>query len=99
MPIIFYLPLDASASPIQKIGMIKFLHTRIRVSNPQASIAFYQKLGFQLGEQKTSPQGNQLAFLHLPGNDHFLELTYSPGFDVTFPEDLMHTRARRVRHC
>ncbi len=71
--------------------MIKFLHTRIRVSNPQASIAFYQKLGFQLGEQKTSPQGNQLAFMHLPGNDHFLELTYSPDYDVTFPEDLMHT--------
>ena len=71
--------------------MIKFLHTRIRVSDPQASIAFYQKLGFQLGEQKTSPQGNQLAFMHLPGNDHFLELTYSPDYDVTFPEDLMHT--------
>ena len=71
--------------------MIKFLHTRIRVSDPQASIAFYQKLGFELGEQKTSPQGNQLAFLHLSGNDHFLELTYSPDFEVTFPEDLMHT--------
>ncbi|MGB1874856.1 MAG: VOC family protein [Akkermansiaceae bacterium] len=71
--------------------MIKFLHTRIRVSDPQASIAFYQNLGFQLGEQKTSPQGNQLAFMHLPGNDHFLELTYSPDYDVTFPEDLMHT--------
>jgi len=71
--------------------MIKFLHTRIRVSNPEASIAFYQNLGFELGEQKTSPQGNQLAFLHLPGNDHFLELTHSPDFDVTFPEDLMHT--------
>lgn len=71
--------------------MIKFLHTRIRVSDPQASIAFYQNLGFELGEQKTSPQGNQLAFMHLPGNDHFLELTYSPDYDVTFPEDLMHT--------
>lgn len=71
--------------------MIKFLHTRIRVSNPDASIRFYQKLGFELGEQKTSPQGNQLAFLHLPGNDHFLELTHSPDYDVTFPEDLMHT--------
>lgn len=70
---------------------IKFLHTRIRVSNPKASITFYQKLGFELGEQKISPQGNQLAFLHLPGNDHFLELTYSPDFEVTFPEDLMHT--------
>jgi lactoylglutathione lyase len=71
--------------------MIKFLHTRIRVSDPQASITFYQKLGFELGEQKTSPQGNQLAFLHLPGSDHFLELTYSPDFKVEFPEDLMHT--------
>ena len=71
--------------------MIKFLHTRIRVSNPEASIEFYKKLGFTVGEQKTSPQGNQLAFLHLPGNDHFLELTYSPDFDVTFPEDLIHT--------
>ena len=71
--------------------MIKFLHTRIRVSNPENSIAFYQKMGFELGEQKTSPQGNQLAFMHLPGNEHFLELTYSPEYDVTFPEDLMHT--------
>jgi len=71
--------------------MIKFLHTRIRVSSPEASIAFYQKLGFELGEQKKSPQGNELAFLNLPGNDHFLELTYSPDYKVEFPEDLMHT--------
>ena len=71
--------------------MIKFLHTRIRVSNPEASIAFYQKIGFELGEQKTSPQGNQRVFLHLPGNEHFLELTHSPNYNVDFPEDLMHT--------
>ena len=71
--------------------MIKFLHTRIRVSNPEASVDFYEKLGFELGERKTSPQGNKLAFLHLPGNDHFLELTYSPDYEVKFPEDLMHT--------
>lgn len=71
--------------------MLKFLHTRIRVSDPAASIAFYQNVGFQLGEQKTSPQGNQLAFMHIPGAEHFLELTYSPCYDVTFPEDLIHT--------
>ena len=71
--------------------MIKFLHTRIRVSDPQASIDFYSKVGFELGQQKTSPQGNQLAFMHLPDSEHFLELTYSPDYDVTFPEDLMHT--------
>lgn len=71
--------------------MIKFLHTRIRVSDPATSIAFYEKVGFKLGQQKKSPQGNELAFMHLPGNVHFLELTYSPDYEVTFPEDLMHT--------
>lgn len=71
--------------------MIKFLHTRIRVSDLDNSIDFYSKLGFEQGERKDSPQGNKLAFLHLPGNSHFLELCYSPDFDVTFPEDLMHT--------
>lgn len=71
--------------------MVKFLHTRIRVSDPQASIKFYEKLGFKVGEQKTSPQGNQLAFMHLEGSEHFLELTYSPDYEVKFPEDLMHT--------
>jgi lactoylglutathione lyase len=71
--------------------VIKFLHTRIRVSDPAASIAFYEKVGFELGQQKKSPQGNELAFLHLPGNEHFLELTYSPDYKVEFPEDLIHT--------
>jgi len=71
--------------------MIHFLHTRLRVSDPDTSIAFYKKVGFELGEQKKSPQGNELAFLHLPGNSHFLELTYSPDYKVAVPEDLMHT--------
>jgi len=71
--------------------MIKFLHTRIRVSDLDDSIDFYSKLGFELGQRKDSPQGNKLAFLHLPGNEHFLELCYSPEFDVKFPEDLIHT--------
>lgn len=71
--------------------MIKFLHTRIRVSEPATSIAFYEKVGFKLGQQKKSPQGNELAFMHLPENQHFLELTYSPDYKVAVPEDLMHT--------
>ena len=28
--------------------------------------------------------------MHLPGNEHFLELTYSPDYKVAVPEDLMH---------
>ena len=43
--------------------MIRFLHTRIRVKDIEASIAFYLKLGYTEGVRKASPQGNQLAFL------------------------------------
>ncbi len=71
--------------------MIRFLHTRIRVQNLDDSIAFYQKLGYTEKERKTSPQGNQLAFLELPGNSVFLELTWSADYKTTCPEDLMHT--------
>ncbi|MGB0153926.1 MAG: VOC family protein [Verrucomicrobiales bacterium] len=72
--------------------MIKFLHTRIRVSDLDATIAFYEKLGFSLTRRTDkSPAGNQLAFLELDGNEHFLELCHSPDFKVEFPEDLMHT--------
>lgn len=71
--------------------MIKFLHTRIRVANLDRSIEFYQKLGYVAGDRKDSPQGNRLAFLHLPGNDVLLELCHSPDYTATCPEDLMHT--------
>lgn len=73
-------------------SVIKFLHTRIRVGDLEASIAFYEKLGYFLARRNDkSPAGNELAFMELEGNDHFLELCYSPDFDITFPEDLMHT--------
>ena len=71
--------------------MIKFRHTRSRGAKPAESTDFYKEVGFELGQQKTSPQGNELAFMHLPGNEHFLELTYSPDYKVAVPEDLMHT--------
>ncbi len=70
--------------------MIKFLHTRIRVQDLDTSITFYSKLGFVEKERKGSPQGNQLAFLELPGNDAFLELTWSDDYETRCPEDLMH---------
>jgi len=72
--------------------MPKFLHTRIRVGNLERTIAFYERLGFKLtGRSVKSPAGNQLAFLELPGNEHFLELCYSPDYKLKVPEDLMHT--------
>jgi len=72
--------------------MPKFLHTRIRVGNLERTIAFYERLGFKLtGRSDKSPAGNQLAFLELAGNEHFLELCYSPDYKLKVPEDLMHT--------
>ncbi len=71
--------------------MIRFLHTRIRVRHLASSIEFYQKLGYHAGELKSSPEGNSLAFLELPGNEVFLELCHSPEYTATCPEDLMHT--------
>lgn len=71
--------------------MIRFLHTRIRVQDLDTSIDFYKKLGYVEKERKGSPQGNQLAFLELPGNEAFLELTWSEDYKTTCPEDLMHT--------
>ena len=71
--------------------MIRFLHTRIRVRDLSASIRFYEHLGYRLKEKKESPEGNQLAFLELSGNEVFLELCHSPDYKETCPEDLMHT--------
>jgi len=72
--------------------MPKFLHTRIRVSDLDRTIAFYEKLGFRcVRRTDRSPAGNQLAFLELEGNEHFLELCYSPDYQLKVPEDLMHT--------
>ncbi|MBC7980461.1 MAG: VOC family protein [Armatimonadetes bacterium] len=71
--------------------MVRFLHTRIRVKDLDASIRFYEKLGYKPGERKDSPEGNLLAFLELEGNDVFLELCHSPDYTATCPEDLIHT--------
>lgn len=72
---------------------VKFLHTRIRVSDLEASIDWYSRsCGFEVFKRNDkSPSGNQIVHLKLPGNEHMLELTYSPDYAVTVPEDLMHT--------
>jgi lactoylglutathione lyase len=71
--------------------MPKLLHTRIRVSDMERSIAWYEKLGFRcVRRAPRSPAGNQLAFLEMEANQHFLELCYSPDYLLKVPEDLMH---------
>jgi lactoylglutathione lyase len=69
-----------------------FLHTRIRVGDLARTIAWYGELGFACIQRiEKSPQGNQLAFLQIPGSAYALELCYQPGYPLVVPEDLMHT--------
>jgi len=72
--------------------MARLLHTRIRVSDLDRSIAFYcQNLGFVVKSRTDkSPAGNHVAHLALPGNEHTLELTWSADYQLRVPEDLMH---------
>ncbi len=70
----------------------KFLHTRVRVSDLERSIAFYcDNFGFEVKSRSDrSPAGNQIVHLSMPGNEHTLELTYSDDYELNVPEDLMH---------
>ena len=72
--------------------MAQFLHTRVRVSDLDKSIDWYTRhLGFELKSRTDkSPAGNHVAHLELPGNEHTIEFTWSPGYDLQVPEDLMH---------
>ncbi len=70
----------------------KYLHTRFRVSDMEASLRFYGNvLGLKVIERKTSPRGSQLAFLEAPGSDSEIELCSFPASGrVEVPEDLVH---------
>jgi lactoylglutathione lyase len=71
---------------------MKLLHTRVRVSDLDVSIDWYcQHLGFEVKSRTDkSPAGNHVAHLELPGNEHTIEFTWSPDYDLKVPEDLMH---------
>jgi lactoylglutathione lyase len=70
----------------------KLLHTRMRVSDMEQTLAFYQDLfGFEIVERKTSPRGSQLAFLSVPNSDELIELCSFPSSGpVKVEEDLIH---------
>lgn len=70
----------------------KFLHTRMRVSNLDESVNFYQKVfGLEVSRRHESPRGSKLVFLSVPNSDEEIELTFFPGSGVVeVQEDLMH---------
>jgi len=73
--------------------VIRFLHTRFRVSDIERSIAFYTKtFGLALLEQKQSSRGSKLAFLEVPNSDETIELCeYAPSGPIEIAgKDIVH---------
>ena len=70
----------------------KLLHTRMRVSDMDQTIAFYKDiLGLEVLERKTSPRGSHLAFLAVPNSEELIELcSFPPSGPVKVQEDLIH---------
>ena len=70
----------------------KLLHTRMRVSDMDQTIAFYQEvLGLEVVERKVSPRGSHLAFLAVPHSEELIELCSFPASGpVKVQEDLIH---------
>jgi lactoylglutathione lyase len=70
----------------------KLLHTRMRVSDMDETIAFYTTvLGLEVLERKVSPRGSHLAFLRVPNSDELIELcSFPPSGPVKVQEDLVH---------
>ena len=57
---------------------MRFLHSMIRVSDPQATVAFFQLLGLEERRRMEVPEGRfTLIFLGVPGDDAEVELTHN----------------------
>ena len=59
--------------------MTTFLHTCYRIGDIDRSVAFYEKIGFEVAGRM--PIGDEAinVFMNLPGEDPVLELTYNHG--------------------
>ncbi|WP_309603475.1 VOC family protein [Sphingomonas sp.] len=59
---------------------MKFLHSMLRVSDPQATVAFFQLLGLEERRRRDAPTGKfTLIFLGFPGDEAEIELTHNWG--------------------
>ena len=80
--------------------MTHYLHTMIRVADPQAAIDFFKLIGLEEVRRKESEAGRfTLIFLAAPGQEGVaeLELTYNwPPADGSAPED--YTDGRNFGH-
>lgn len=80
--------------------MTKFLHTMIRVTDPDATIAFFKLIGLEEVRRQSSEKGRfTLIFLAAPGEEGIaeVELTYNwPAENGTAPE--AYTGGRNFGH-
>lgn len=59
---------------------MKFLHSMLRVSDPDATVAFFQLLGLEERRRRDVPQGKfTLIFLGFAGDEAEVELTHNWG--------------------
>ena len=57
---------------------MRFLHTMLRVSDPDATVDFFKLLGLEERRRKDVPQGRfTLIFLGVPGDEAEVELTHN----------------------
>lgn len=61
--------------------MTRYLHTMYRITDPEASRAFYEALGFEFRRELPIVRDGELEatnyFLGIPGQDEELELTFN----------------------
>ena len=61
--------------------MTRFLHTMVRITDPETSKAFYEALGLELRRDMAIVRNGELEatnyFFGVPGQDEELELTYN----------------------
>lgn len=80
--------------------MTKYLHTMIRVSDPDATVGFFKLLGLEEVRRMESEKGRfTLIFLAAPGQEGTaeVELTYNwPAEDGSAPEE--YTGGRNFGH-
>jgi lactoylglutathione lyase len=61
--------------------MARYLHTMLRITDPERSRAFYEALGFEFRRESPIVRGGEteatLYFFGIPGQEEELELTYN----------------------
>ncbi len=75
---------------------IQYLHTKLRVSDLNAAIRFYEAaFGYGLRSRRAGPHGSEIAFMAIAGEPGEIQLAQASGQEaVVVPDGLMHLAFR-----